>query len=92
MRVVIWNRKNNEIQACIEWEHGRLTYKRFRVILSFMFSLAADSAGFSNLVATFDNSPQTIEMRTLHDYLYYSKIYACLIVGGTIVRRMTICD
>lgn len=91
MTVKIWNRKNNELLVVMEWTEGRLDYKRYRMIISQMFMLAADSCEYSELIATFDNSPQRIEAHTIDSY-YGSRIYTNLYIGGVYYKTMMIAE
>lgn len=92
MLVRIWNRKNNEVLVAMEWTKGRLDHRRYRMIVNQLFMLAAEGCYNDNLIATFDNSPQVITTRTVHDYFDYSTIRCNVFVTGQRVRTMTICE
>ena len=92
MMAKIWNKKNNEMLVAIDWTNGRLTSRRYSQIVSLLFSFAADSCEYNNLIVTFTNTPQTIETETVHDFFSYSTINMNLYVNGVYVKTMNICD
>lgn len=91
MTVKIWNQKNNELMVVMEWTKGRLDSRRFKIIVNQLFMLAADSCENDNLIATFDNSPQTIRTETFYSY-YGSEIRMRLFAHHDYIRCMTIAD
>ena len=92
MMAKIWNKRNNEVVAAIEWTNGRLNSRRYSIIVSHLFFLASDSYEYDNLIVTFDNTPQTIEAETKHDCISYSTINMNLYVNGVYVKTMNICN
>lgn len=92
MTVKIWNQKTRELMVVMEWENGRLDYRRYRMIVSQLFMLACDGCENDKLVATFDNSPQRIETLTYHSEYHFNEIDMALYIDGNIVKLMNICN